>query len=460
MPVFKYESDGAESKVGTTGVYIKTGNLLVTGAAKLGNVPVEELPQAAYWRVPGVGKNISFDVFPGAPSITDGFKIAFKGNFVEEEVPKTGVFFRQITSDVFGGTNSVQLIANSNTDIPPNPWNGCSEGTKFGSTAPPSAHGNTVVFAGFDNEEEPSCGGIYMAPLAPNPTLEPLINIGDEVPTLQDAHLSHVGEGLSYDGSIIAFWGSWGDRGDTKKVRVFCPTTGNKDRMKYCQDNSSHDGAGNYYQDQDVPVNQGIFVFDTKKARLFLVARTGEGGDGFDDFLFWNYSGKPPASGTGHGGEGEVDGADGDGDDSDDAHPPRFRSSAFVSVNSVHANGVIMFKARKGEQDNAGVYMDPIIDGIYYKKRGNDWSSSLSKMVETGMDSTIFDAEAVVPVGFLETGSAMTVSEIGMEREALRGRFVVLTLRFGAQVTALEEADDEEDVVEFAGIYIANMPAG
>jgi len=129
------------------------------------------------------------------------------------------------------------------------------------------------------------------------------------------------------------------------------------------------------------------------------------------------------------------------------------------SVNSVHANGVIMFKARKGVQDNTGVYMDPI-DGIYYKKRGNDWSSPLSKMVETGMDSTIFDAEAVVPVGFLETGSAMTVSEIGMEREALRGRFVVLTLRFGAQVTALEEAEEDEKDVEFAGIYIANMPAG
>jgi len=41
----------------------------------------------------------------------------------------------------------------------------CRPGTDtvFGSTAPPSAAGQRVVFAGFDDEDNPTLGGIYLA---------------------------------------------------------------------------------------------------------------------------------------------------------------------------------------------------------------------------------------------------------------------------------------------------------
>ena len=45
--------------------------------------------------------------------------------------------------------------------------------------------------------------------------------------------------------------------------------------------------------------------------------------DPFDDFVFWNYSGKPPCVGIGgHGEEGAED----------DGEPARWRSSSFVAV--------------------------------------------------------------------------------------------------------------------------------
>jgi hypothetical protein len=107
--------------------------------------------------------------------------IVFKGNYTVGDVGKTGVFYRNLVdSDINGGpgggTNPVVLIANNTvTKIP---------GTTqvFGSTSPPSAASGKVVFAGFDNEDAPTLGGIYLAPLAQTPSLTTLVSIGGRVP--------------------------------------------------------------------------------------------------------------------------------------------------------------------------------------------------------------------------------------------------------------------------------------
>ena len=77
-----------------------------------------------------------------------------------------------------GGTNPVVLIANSLDTLIP------GTNTFFGSTAPPSAANRQMVFAGFDNEDDPTLGGIYLAPLdgTTQPPLDPLVEIGGQVP--------------------------------------------------------------------------------------------------------------------------------------------------------------------------------------------------------------------------------------------------------------------------------------
>jgi hypothetical protein len=91
-----------------------------------------------------------------------------------------------------------------------------------------------MVFVGLDNEEQPSCGGIYQASLVPNPKLTVLIKLGETaVPGLSlNETLTCLGEGLSYDGSLLAFWGSWGN--ETKTVHLYCATTGEQVRRDYC----------------------------------------------------------------------------------------------------------------------------------------------------------------------------------------------------------------------------------
>jgi len=101
MPVWNY-SDG---RAGTTGVYVKASDDVFTGAAKLGAVPTTSLSQAELWRVPGISGSTPtpFDVFPGSPTITDDLKIAFKGNFAEDGIAKTGVFYRKLIDTTYGG---------------------------------------------------------------------------------------------------------------------------------------------------------------------------------------------------------------------------------------------------------------------------------------------------------------------------------------------------------------------
>lgn len=161
QPVWEYTlADGTETRAGTTGIYTNPFGPLITGASNLGTVP-----GFSFFQVPEL-PGTSFDVFAGAPAVASKDLNVFKGNYTEGTIPRTGVYFRRLEDRAItgpdgqslapvGGENPVVSIANTaDTAIP-------GTGLLFGSTAPPSAAGNEVVFAGFDNENQPTAGGIY-----------------------------------------------------------------------------------------------------------------------------------------------------------------------------------------------------------------------------------------------------------------------------------------------------------
>jgi len=435
QPVWTYSPpDSDETRAGTTGIYTNPFDDLITGAAKLGDVPA-----FSFFEVPEF-PGIRFEVFPGAPSVTEGDTIVFKGNYTDPDGgARTGVYFRELVDDTInggpgGGTLPVVLIANStNTFIP-------GTDTVFGSTAPPSAAGQRVVFAGFDNEDAPTLGGIYLAPLMASPPLTELVSIGQRVPgESRNETFNGLGEGGAFDGRHVGFWGAWGE--ETRTVRLYCPTEGNKDRIAYCnqalvcedtgetigdENSICDDETDSCYQDKEVPVNQGIFVHDIDTRSTRVVAKTGAP---FDEFLYWNYSGKTPCVGGGHSDEGAED----------DGEPARWRSSAFVAVaGGVGATFNTAFKARTGELVD-GVYMDPV-DGIYLR-RGPGQGQAIVTILDTTMDGQALDPEA--PEG-------STIAELGLEREGLRGDLLAISAKMG-----IEGGEEEDDM---AGVYLARLP--
>jgi len=433
-PVWEHSlPDGSETRAGTTGIYVSLnagngGQPLFTAESKLGGV--DTFP---FYAVPGVAPATAFDVFPGAPAITDNGVIVFKGNFTDQ-VAKTGVFYRRLANMEMGGdANYAEMIASSGTPIP-NPGS-CSPGTTFGSTAPPSAAVSrrhaTAVFVGLDDEWDPQCGGIYMAPLEPSPTLTTLVGIESNVPDeVVGTQFSRLGEGLSYDGRFVAFWGAWGS--ETRTLRLYCPEEGNQDRRDFCNHSGEFAGAGDpasicddpagpCYQEVQIPVHQGIFVHDSFTGRTERIGATGEG---FDDFLYWVYSGHVP---------GSEEGGD------DDAEPPRWRSSAFTAVSGQGANFRTVFKARSGEISPAdNTYQSPV-DGLYLAR--NPGMVGLETLVDTTTGAQTLDPEA---------SPDSLVTAVGIERDGFRGKWLVVN-------ASMAVPDGEEDS-GIAGIYITRIP--
>ncbi len=466
QPVWVYDlgidpdtGEPIETRAGTTGIYTNPFGELITGASKLGAVPGFE-----FFAVPGVETDppTMFDVFPGAPAVTgeDGSTIVFKGNFTVDGIGRTGVFYRdlfeqEINDGPGGGDNPVVLIANNLETVIP--------GTDqiFGSTSPPSAVDGRVVFAGFDDEHAPTLGGIYLAPLEERPDLTPLVEIGQRVPgEFVRASFNNLGEGSAFDGRYVSFWGAWGR--ETKTVRLYCPTEGNRDRIAYCNkelvceetgetigdDNSKCDDTG-CWQERAIPVHQGIFVHDTAGRRgTRTVAKTGAR---FDDFLFWNYSGKTPCTGGGHSEEGSAD----------DGEPARWRSSAYLAVSGQRT----AFKAVAVKDDRVacgschgsgdkepteGARHHARVVGIYLNGQPGQ---IIFTVAATGMEGTLIDPEAVYDDDLDETTPEvpLPVAELGLEREGLRGDWLTINAKLGVE-------GSEEDVGT-AGIYITRVPS-
>ena len=431
QPAWEYMlPDGTESRAGTTGIYTNPFGSLISGDNNLGGAP--GLADFGHFAEPVNG--VKFDVFPGAPAVTNGSTIVFKGNFTVGVLSKTGVYYRTLTNTPLqtiggnslspaGGTNKPVLIANSDTLIP-------GAKTNFGSTAPPSAAAGKVVFAGFDNEDAPTIGGIYLADLVPNQKLKPaVVRIGGAVPGESGAKFNKIGEGLSFDGRFIAFWGAWGS--ETKTLVLQCPAEGNKDRQAFCLETYPNGFS------VQVPVHQGIFVYDTNSGNAYAVAKTPE----YSDFVYWNFSGLVP-------GTGESD---------ETGEPARWRSASFVAVSGLVDGSLtdpkyhVAFKARTGDVIN-GAYANPT-DGIYLKNSGTPDKQVTVVVAKTGMDGTLFDAEATyIPLD--EAGIPippgepvpLPVTEMGIERDGFRGNSLAVNISMGT-----EEAG-------FAGIYLTHVP--
>jgi hypothetical protein len=424
-PVHQYRlGDGSETRAGTTGIYATPYGELITAAAKLGNIP-----EFSYLGVPEFN-GITFEVFPGAPALSNSNTIVFKGNYSVDGRSSTGVYFRQLDAQPTGGSAPAILIANNTDTLIPGTT------TVFGSTAPPSAARGKAVFAGFDNEYNPSLGGIYLAPLTYLPPLTTLVGIGQDVPGLsEDASYTDLGEAVAFDGRYVAFWGAWGD--ESRTARLYCKEEGNKDRIAYCNQRLTCEATGEVlgdpnsicdddtdpfhgercYTEKLVPANQGIFVHDTRSGETELVARNK---GRFDEFLFWNYSGKAPCAGHHHVAEGgETDG-----------ESVRWRSTAFVAVAGGRgATHKVAFKAQTAD-GAAGIYLA--------RKPGR---SPIRTLLDTSMPGHVLDPEA--PPG-------STLIELGLEREGLRGNWLVVSAKMSA------EGDDEEDD-DMAGVYVTRL---
>lgn len=400
--------DGSETRSGTSGLYATpAGGSLVTG---IRNIIPNDYPQ---FLVPNQPVPTKFDQFPGAPSPT-GNIVTFKGNWTDSTgVSQTGVYFRDMVAN--GGTSPVVKVAERGDAIPSSaiPTTGYTGSGVFGSTSPPSAAGGKMVFTGLDVEEAPTAGGIFMAPLTANPTLTTVAGFNTVVPKNGTNTLSAFGEGLSFDGRYVGFWGGWGT--ETFERQVQCATDGNAVVIAACmaQDNNGVVGDGIYTF--DVLKNQGIFLADTDLNKLYLVAQTG---DLYDDFLFWNFSGN-----AGQGG----------GEESEDEEGARWRSSAFMAIDG---NDVV-FKAAQG-----------YVDGLYGKTGGTsglfgalDVSDSftdpdLFTIITTGMDGGSLDPMA----------AGIPIVSLGIERDGFRN---------GKLVINASMANEEEG---WAGIYVTSVP--
>ena len=392
QPVWTYtQADGTDTRTGTSGVYTTVGGALTTAASMLGAVPGFEAVA-----VPGAPAGTRFDQFPGAPSVA-GTIVAFKGNYTDAGGGRTGVFYRDLALP----GSAVQLIADSATPIPNQPAGGP---VTFGSTAPPSAAGGRIVFTGWDDEDAPTLGGVYLSDAAATPHLRALVGIGDPVPGTSDT-FRNFGEGLSFDGRYVGFWASWGAQ--TRPITLACPTDGNADLLAYCNRLYPNGYA------TTVPVHQGVFGYDTVTGTLHTVLTTG---GQFDDFLYWVFSGRPPGTGS--------------GDEESTLEPARWRSSPFVAVSGTGSGGFQL--AVKASPATGG-------SGIYLARGPADDQRALT-VADTTMAGTAVDPQA--PAGSL-------VTAVGLERDGFRGRKLAVT------VSMLDAATS----ASWAGVYLTTVPA-
>ncbi len=469
-----------ETKVGTVGLYVTLPGGLTTAMNILGAVP----EFSSVMRVPNTVATtpVKFDQFPGSPSVTGGQYVVTKGNYTDTEivtdpatgassavsVGKTGVYFRDVSS----GTAPIQVIADSNTYIP-------GTSVRFGSTAPPSAANGHVVFTGLDNEDVPTAGGIYVAPIASLPTLTPLVQIGQTsvadrsgaplpAPSASAAAptFTQVGEGLAFDGRYVAFWGAWGTNPKLANsadpgmhgVTLTCPTDGNKDLQAACKTQYPSGQTTKY-----VPNNQGIFIADTTQpGKIWMVADAEDGSTTpaqFKDFLYWVFSGAPTTTGSSGSGTGapsaSASGAAGGSGSSGptDAEPPRWRASSFAAVDG--QLGVIF----KGSLNPAFFAPAPTASAPASSASGSTSTTGVS-MPASGIYGVNFKAASGVgpvfkvialgdPMSILDPAApaGSYVSSVGIEREALRGGWLTLT---ASSLNALSEG--------WAGIYATDFP--
>lgn len=455
-PVLEFVVDaaGSTTRIGTSGVYANPGGGPLFTAASLVGAATDFASGSLLFppfQVPGAAPGTRFDQFPGAPGVAGAIPgvagstaIVFKGNWTDLSDPanpvgRTGVYFRDVRAADAGGGNRVVRVADSSTRKIP------GHDAVFGSTAPPSGAKGHMVFVGFDDEQAPTKGGIYRAALVPDPKLQTLVKIGDKVKDFKGETIhvpgtrtpytfTRFGEGLSFDGRFVAFWAAWGP--ETRTIELTCPADGNKAVIQYCMEHSLVVGGvqtGKYLE--TVPVNQGFFVHDTEKGKVAMVARAGPY---FEDFLFWNYSGRPPGTGEG-----------GDEGGEDTFEPPRWRSNAFSAVNAPRSNEASYRLAFKAVRPDGAV-------GIYMAAGPETREKAFKVVVDTR--TSAWDLDPGAPPADAAGASALLVTSMGIERDAFRGDgrkhdgWSFLAINVG-----MANADAS---VTWAGIYVTRMSNG
>jgi hypothetical protein len=418
-PVYLYTVDGLETRAGTSGVYVERNGAQVTGASLLGAVPGSSPNTLAFpwFQVPGTIPGTRFDQFPGAPGIA-GSTIVFKGNWTDStSIGRTGVYFRNLK---YPEQPTVLVADSATTKIP-------GSETIFGSTAPPSAARGWMVFAGSDNEDAPTLGGLYRARLDAAQRLQTLVRIGGAVPNERGrdsaATFTRFGEGLSFDGRFVSFWAAWGE--DTRERVLQCPTDGNRAIIEYCWSSTTEAGTPGTTI-VNVPVHQGLFVYDTKRSRAVRIAALG---DAYNDFLFWTYSGRPPGTGDA-----------GDEDTEDSLEPPRWRSSAFTAVRGT----------RSGVADVAFKALGPTNTPALYLTHARATGATVAEtLVAAGNPASLLDANTTVT-----TTTPLLITNVGLERDGYRGGDADEDDSFLAITASMANADAS---VTWAGVYMTRF---
>jgi len=429
-PVWTYMlENGSETRTGTAGIYTSSGHgTATTGASMLGDVFELGAQAFPYFQVPvhgAVKTGTGFDQFPGSPAVTERNTIVFKGNFAVDGAGKTGVFYRDVVAK--GGIAPIELIASSFTYIP-----GCKPITSpaclFGSTAPPSAGGKYAVFAGYDNEQLPTRGGIYRARLGKKPVvLETVVKIDDQVPGEPNGTKFEVfGEAVSVSstGRTLLFWGGWGGKRD---VLMQCPDEGNAAMRAFCAKQTP------YPTYRQVPQHQGFFVRDMQLGTTTPIVKTGEYIDDVEvtDFVYWNFSGRVP--GKGH------EGGEEDGEETEEL--ARWRSTSFGAVSGNGVPNISAFRARTADEQ----------DGIYLRRVLPSGMGDLVKLLKTGEPQVV----DVSP-----EADGMEISAVGIERDGFRGNWLAVNVSMlvtSDMATAAAGGEESEEDTGWAGVYVAKF---
>jgi hypothetical protein len=400
----------------------------------LGDVFEDGAQAFPYFQVPvhsNVPAGTGFDQFPGSPAVTERTTIVFKGNFSVGGVGKTGVFYRDFAAT--GGAALIELIASSFTKIP-------GSSTYFGSTAPPSAGGKYAVFAGYDNEQAPTKGGIYRARLGNKPiVLQTVVKIGDPVPgEPEGTKFDRFGEAISVssNGRHVLFWGGWGDPGPdgekTRSIPLACPDEGSEATRAFCAEETPTGTTG------EVPKYQGFFLRDMLSRTTIVIAKTGDVVDGreIEDFVYWNFSGRVP--GKGHGGEEDTE---------ETLELARWRSTSFGAVSGTGAPGMSVIKAKFAD-NNDGIENE---QALLLRDVKPSVVGDLMPLLRTGDSGAIVDPEA--PAGAV-------ISALGIERDGFRGNWLAVSVGMlvpSAEAAAAAAGEESEEETGWAGIYAAHF---